>query len=340
MNPINTKYDDNLILSYLEGQNTEEEAHALLSWMGESETHQERFESFKDVWELTSFPMPEIESIDVESALSAVNAKIEAEENRETVVVQMPWLRRNIRYVSSAAAVLVVALFIGFMVVKPFNSTITMASNDWNTEQPYMLPDGTTVTFTGQSEITHPKQFRNDLRSIEFEGTAFFDVSKDDEHPFVIHCSNMNVEVLGTSFLLEADNAAEQYQLDLYSGRVRMTAFDEKGDELSSIEIEPGERGVCNPAEGTMRILTYSEVKYEELTNDHVLDFNNVCLSKIVETLEYIFEIKIDLPESYANETLTARFTDKDSVDEVVETIATVFGMKVSKPTKNRFVLR
>jgi ferric-dicitrate binding protein FerR (iron transport regulator) len=340
MNPINAKYDDDLIMSYLEGQSTEEEAHALLSWMGESETHQERFESFKDVWDLTSFPMPDIDSIDVESALDAVNTKIEAEENHETVVVPMPWLRRNIRYVSSAAAVLFVALFIGFMVIKPYNSNITIASNDWNTEQPYVLPDGTTVTFTGQSEITYPKQFRNDFRSVEFEGTALFDVSKDGEHPFVIHCGNMNVEVLGTSFLLEADKTSEQYQLDLYSGRVRMTTVDEKGNELSSVEVEPGERGIYNSTDGAMRVLTYSEVKYEELTNDHVLDFNNVCLSKIVETLEYIFEIKIDLPDSYANETLTARFTDKDSVDEVVETIATVFGMKVSKPTKNKFVLR
>ena len=340
MNTINAKYDDNLIMSYLEGQCAEEEAHALLSWIGESETHQDHFESFKDVWELTSFPMPELDSIDVEAALDAVNEKIEEEESHETVVVEMPWLRRNIRYVSSAAAVLIVALFIGFLTIKPFNSNITMASNEWGTEQPYLLPDGTSVTFAGQSEITHPKQFSNELRSVDFEGTALFDVSADAEHPFVIHCGNMNVEVLGTSFLLEAEEASEQYQLDLYSGRVRMSSVDKKGNEVSSIEIEPGERGICNPVDGTMRVLTYSEVKYEELANDHVLDFNNVRLSTIVETLEYIFEIKIQLPESYANEKLTARFTDKDSVDEVVETIATVFGMTVSKPTANSFVLK
>ena len=338
MNPKNPTYYDDLIMSYLDGKCPEKEAHDLLSWIGESEAHQEQFESFKAVWELTSFPMPE--SIDVDAALDAVNTKIDEEESRETVVVQMPWLRRNIRYVTSAAAAIIVALFLGFLVTKPFNSDVTLASHDWNVETPYILPDGTSVSFSGESEITHPKQFDTDLRSIDFEGTAVFDVAKDAERPFVIHCNNMNVEVLGTSFLLDADRASDQYKVDLYSGNVRMTVVDKKGNLLSSIEIEPGERGVYDLADGSLKAMTYAEVKYNELTNDHVLDFNNVRLATIVETLEYIFEIKIDLPESYANETLTARFTDKDKADEVVETIATVFGMTVSKPAKNKYVLR
>ena len=340
MNPISATYNDDLITSFLERQSTKEEAHALLSWIGKSETHQNHFETFKEVWDLTTFPMPEIDSIDVEAALDAVTARIEEEESREALVVPMPWLRRNIRYVSSSAAVLVIALFLGFMMHKPFNSTVTMASNNWNSEQPYVLPDGTTVTFTGQAEITHPKHFRNDIRSVGFEGTAKFDVTSDSGHPFVIHCGNMNVEVLGTSFMLTAGEETEQYQLDLYSGHVRMATVDKKGNEIYSLEVEPGERGICNVAEGTMRVMTYSEVKSEELANEHVLDFNNIRLATIVETLEYIFEIKIDFPESYANEKLTARFTDKDAVDEVVETIATVFGMRVSKPDTNKFILR
>ena len=340
MNQKNPTYYDDLILSYLEGQCPEKEAHGLLSWIGESEAHQEQFESFKEVWDLTSFPTPELDSIDVESALNSVNAKIEQEESRETVVVQMPWFRRNIRYVASAAAAIVVALFLGFLVTKPFNSNVTLASHDWNAETPYILPDGTSVSFNGESEITYPKQFGSDFRSVDFEGTALFDVAKDSERPFVIHCNNMNVEVLGTSFLLDADGASDQYKVDLYSGSVRMTVVDKKGNALSSVEVEPSERGVYDLADGSLKVMTYAEVKNEELANDHVLDFNDVSLSVIVETLEYIFDINIDLASDYANEKLTVRFTDQDPVDEVVETIATVFDLKVSKPAKNRFVLR
>ena len=328
MNSVNKKYEA-LIRSYLDGQCSPEEALELLSWIAESEENRIYFESMKDVWSLTDFAMPE--TLDVDAALDAVNQRIDAMETEtETNIVQMPWLRRNYKYVSGIAAGLVLALFMGFLVTRS-NSTVTLASNDWNSEEAYVLPDGTSITFSGESEISYSKHFAKAERAVNFEGKAYFDVVKDAEKPFVIHCDNMDVEVLGTSFLLNADKGAERYIVDLYTGKVKMTAFDKKGHELSAVEVNPGERGVLMVAEGEMKKMTYPEVKEEELLKDRVLDFNNVSLSTIVETLEYIYSIEIDLDEAYASKKLTARFTDEDSVEEVLETIAAVFDFTVTK---------
>jgi len=325
-------------MSYLEGQCSDEEAIMLLSWIGESKANQAYFESFKSVWSLTAFPIPEVESIDVESALDAVNEKIDEQESHETLVVEMPWLKRNRKYVSGVAAAVIVALFLGFLVVKPVTSTVTLASADWNTEQPYVLPDGTSVTFADDSKISFKKNFGKKVRTIDFEGKARFDVTKDINHPFVIHCEGMDLEVLGTSFFLNADKDNACYTVDLYSGRVRMTALDGRTHKISSVDIEPTQRGICD--EQGLSVMTYPEVKSEELKNDHVLDFNDVSLAVIVETLEYVFDIEIDLPQDYADDKLTARFTDEDAVDEVVETIATVFDLKVSKSSERNYILR
>ena len=118
-----------------------------------------------------------------------------------------------------------------------------------------------------------------------------------------------------------------------------MTIVDKKDNVLESIELQPGERGVFDFTENTLRTLSYPQVKQEELATDHVLDFNDVELATIVETLEYIFDIEIDLLESYSEEKLTVRFTDNDSVDEVIETIATVFDLEVSLD-KGVYVIR
>lgn len=335
MNSVDMKYD-NLMMSYLDGHCTSEEALSLLSWIAESEANQNRFESFKKVWELTAFPMPDL--LNVDAALDAVNAKIDAAEEQAAHSVEMPWLRRNYKYVSGIAAALVVALFLGFLVVRPMNSTVTVASTDQNTESPYLLPDGSSVTFNGDATLAYSKHFGKHTRSVDFEGVAYFDIAKDAHKPFVIHCDKVDVEVLGTTFLLNADKNANGVTVDLYSGKVRMTSHDEKGNILSSVEIGPTERGIWTEAEG-MSLKTYPEVKKQELKEDRVLDFNDVSLGMIVETLEYIFEIKIDLPEEYTEDRLTARFTDKDSVDEVLETIATVFGFEVSK-TDDTYVIR
>ena len=271
----NDKYEA-LIMSYIDGQCTSEEALELLAWVAESEENRLYFNSFKEqaeVWKLTDFALPELDDINVDAALDAVNAKIDAIEENEPKIVQMPWLRRNYRYVASAAAAVIVALFLGFLVVKPFNSTVTLASNEVESA---LLPDGTSVTFNGASQIAYPKHFGKEVRSVDFEGVAYFDVAKDESHPFIIHCNGMDVEVLGTTFLLNADKASDRVLVDLYTGKVRMTA------DKQSVEIMPGERGVWDAAEGELKAMTYSEVKEEELANNHELVFDNETLSKIV----------------------------------------------------------
>ena len=100
---------------------------------------------------------------------------------------------------------------------------------------------------------------------------------------------------------------------------------------MSQVEVNPGERGVWNVTESELKMMTYSEVKEDELHTEHVLVFNNEKLSKIVEALEYIYKVEIDLGESCASKTLTARFSDDESIDEVLETIALVSEVTVTK---------
>lgn len=331
MNSANEIYDA-MILHYLDRQCSQDEAFALLSWVAESEENRLYFKSFTELWSLTDFKL-EDDNIDVEAALEAVNLKID-EAEAEPKIVEMPWLKRNFRYVASIAAAVMVALFLGFLVTKPFNSTVTLAYNAAQPEMAYQLPDNSTVAFNGEGSVSYPKHFG---RSVKFNGKAYFDIAKDEVHPFVIHCEGLDVEVLGTSFMLDASE--EKYVVDLYSGKVRMVAVDKRGNEISHIDILPNERGVWSAESGELQVMTYAEVKKEELANDHVLDFNNVSLSTIVETLEYIYEIKVKLPEAYASEKVTMRFSEEDSVDEVLETIATVFGLHVSHTEDNVYTI-
>ena len=231
MNLVNDKYEA-LVKSYLDGNCPAEDALELLSWVAESEENRIYFKSQKEadeVWSLTDFAMPDDAALNVEAALDAVNEKIDTMEESGAKIVEMPWLRRNYKYVSGIAAALVVALFLGFLVVRPMNSNVTVALNEQNIENPVMLPDGTSVTYSGAAEITYPKHFIKATRSVDFEGVAIFDVVADENNPFVIHCDKMDVEVLGTSFLLNAEPSSDKYFVDLYTGKVKMTAFDEKG---------------------------------------------------------------------------------------------------------------
>lgn len=323
MSTINSKYDT-LIMDYLDGICSAEEAQDLLSWLAVSESNRAHFEEFKQVWSLTDFSIPS--DIDTEAALANVNGIIdEIEEQGTAQVIEMPWLRRNLKAVSSVAAAVVVAVVLGFMFLKPNTDTITFASN--GNDQTYTLPDGSTIEFEGESTVSYLANFKE--RNVNFKGKAQFDIAKDESHPFTIHCGDINVMVLGTNFLLDSEE--ETCFVDLFSGKVKMVNVDQKGNELECIELMPGERGIFNSNDGNLKTMTYNEVKKDELTNGHFLDFNDVKLSTIVEALEFLYEIKIELPEKYADGKLTARFTDQDSVDDMLETIATVFGFEITK---------
>jgi len=332
MNLVDNKYEA-MVKSYLDGNCPAEDALELLSWVAESEENRIYFKTQKEtdaLWKLTDFAMPDDATLDVEAALDAVNSRIDAMEETETKKVEMPWLRKNYKMVSSIAAAVVVVLVLGFLVRNPFNTTITYAYNGQN-ESSYILPDGTSVNFNGEGVLSYPKHFAETERTVDFEGIAYFDVTKDKSHPFVVHCSNMDVEVLGTSFLINADKNAERYTLDLYTGKVKMTAFDQQGKEVSQIEVNPGERGVLDVAENELRMMTYPEVKEDQLLTKHELEFKNEKLSKIVEALEYIYKVEIDLAESCASKKITFRIYDEEPIDEVFETISLVSEVTVTK---------
>ncbi|MCQ2320475.1 MAG: FecR family protein [Bacteroidales bacterium] len=318
---------DELIMSYLDGLCTSEDAQILLSWIAESDENRCHFESLKSVWELTAFDMPE--NIDVEAALQNVNLRIdeiEAEKTVETApVVQLSWYQRNYKYVSGVAAAVVVALIVGFFVANPFNGKVVLASGDFDANTPCVLPDGTSVVFDSESELTYRKSFGKTMRQVDFEGVASFDVAKDANKPFIIRCDNMQIEVLGTSFLLNA----EDHVVDLYSGKVKMSAVDQKGNEISSIEILPGERGVLAETDELV-LVSAMDVKKDELMKNHELVFNDETLRVIIETVEYIYNVNINLAESQAERKITVRFTD-DSINDVLETIAAVANLELVK---------
>ena len=70
--------------------------------------------------------------------------------------------------------------------------------------QTITLNDGTIVTLNAASELIVPRFFNDNTRTVQLEGEAYFEVTKDSLHPFIIKTLNTTTEVLGTKFNLSA----------------------------------------------------------------------------------------------------------------------------------------
>jgi ferric-dicitrate binding protein FerR (iron transport regulator) len=75
-----------------------------------------------------------------------------------------------------------------------------------------MLPDSTEVHLNSGSSLVYNKDFGNKNREVWLKGEAFFEVTKDASHPFLVNTKRMMVKVLGTVFNVKAYNTKEDIE--------------------------------------------------------------------------------------------------------------------------------
>ncbi len=104
-------------------------------------------------------------------------------------------------------------------------------------EYELVLADGTKVWMNADSKLTYPSHFSEGKREVYLEGEAFFEVSASEQEPFLIHVAGRQIQVLGTSFLVEAYNN-DRVATSLLEGKVRLDS------DVGSMILLPGERGI------------------------------------------------------------------------------------------------
>lgn len=103
-----------------------------------------------------------------------------------------------------------------------------------------ILPDGTHVWLNADSKISFPAQFSEGLRKIVLSGEAYFEVTRDKRHPFIVSSKGQEVTVLGTHFNVNSYADEEQIETTLLEGAVQVTAGKHKQ------MLRPGEQAINN----------------------------------------------------------------------------------------------
>ena len=75
-----------------------------------------------------------------------------------------------------------------------------------------VLADGTEVFLNAETRMRFPDRFTGGTREIFLDGEAFFDVRRDERHPFVVRAGDVSVRVLGTTFNVKVANSWASYQ--------------------------------------------------------------------------------------------------------------------------------
>lgn len=152
-------------------------------------------------------------------------------------------------------------------------------------ENTVILADGTTVHLNAGSKLTYPVRFAGKRRIVALEGEAYFDVARDEAHPFVVQTHLGEVMVLGTAFNVNAYTNARVCYTTLVRGKVQFSA-----PNVGTVTLQPGEQAIVS-ANGTEK-RTVDLDEYIGWVNG-VYNFKNRSLGEIMETFERWYDIQV-----------------------------------------------
>jgi ferric-dicitrate binding protein FerR (iron transport regulator) len=105
------------------------------------------------------------------------------------------------------------------------------------------LSDGSVVTLNSESVLKYPVSFSGPTREVYLNGEAFFNVTKDHTHPFIVHAGKMNIKVLGTAFNVKSYANDKNMETTLIRGAIEVTLSDRPSDRII---LKPNEKLILN----------------------------------------------------------------------------------------------
>lgn len=181
------------------------------------------------------------------------------------------------------------------------------------------LSDGTMVYLNSGTSLKYPVNFiKGQKRKVFLTGEAYFDVTKDAEHPFVVTSENIDVKVLGTVFNVSAYPEDASSDVVLIEGSVRMAANGTSSNQEAT--LVPGIKGTLNKTSENISTEKVDTSIYTSWIQGELF-FRNMSFENIVKKLERHYNRKIVIKnEQLKNEVFNASFKD-----EPIENVLTYF---------------
>jgi transmembrane sensor len=103
------------------------------------------------------------------------------------------------------------------------NSNVNILSTGNGETYMLQLPDNSKVWLNAASTLKYSSGLLVDgVRTVELNGEAYFEISKDAAHPFIVKTDHQKLSVLGTKFNIHAYAPAKQISTTLVEGSVNI----------------------------------------------------------------------------------------------------------------------
>ncbi len=175
-----------------------------------------------------------------------------------------------------------------------------------------ILADGSKVWINSGTELEFPTKFSGKSRNIRVVGEIYLDVAQSSQQPFIVHTSNLDVQVYGTRFNVSAYDSDLTSSVVLVNGKVQVKTKDNQ-----SVMMNPDE--MVEFREGSMYT---KKVDVSLFTSwvEGVFIFNRTPVAELFKKVGRYYNVSFDNVES--DKKITGKLFLAENLSDVLSSIS------------------
>lgn len=311
---MNTKQLENrdweIISSYLSGEMEKEEKQSFEKMLTSNPLYQQAIDASKKDFDFIDKQI-EFNEFDIDTAWSNINKHINT-----TKKIQFTF-RKALQF----AAIFIVTIGLSFAAwqINSTSNKLQVVENKSEVQKIIQLSDGSIVTLGINSTLHFPKKFTNATRTVELNGKAFFDITKNPKQAFIIKMNHANVKVLGTSF--SVNSSKEKVEVLVKTGKVLFSDSKEPKRNLILIKND-------------FAILKGKSLEKKALQDENYLSwktqkmiFRNMTLGEVAKIINKTYHVNIHFQNSNIKQNNLNTTFDRDPIENVLKNICLPFNL-------------
>ena len=310
---------EELIIGYFQGELTQSQKEELGHLLSVDSENKKLFSEMEEVWALLHYS--KFESEKKANFENCIKSKIHpvTETSRYTFTY---W---NVFLKIAAVILLVAASMFSYWVWVQDQADITsqpiVAFTPKGVQTSITLPDKTKVWLNSDSKLSYHTNFGKETREIWLEGEAFFEVTPDKRHPFLVNTGSVDVHVTGTSFNVRNYKNDMNVSVALVTGTVNVTTEQSAVESEKTLTLHPRQLLVFNKESQTVStrpMRSLDDIAWRE----GIFKFKAWSFEQIAKELERIYNVSIEIhSNALRKEIFSGSFSNKQTLDDILHEI-------------------
>ena len=174
------------------------------------------------------------------------------------------------------------------------------------------LPDGSQVWLNASSSIIYPTAFTGAQRKVEIKGEAYFEIAKNASMPFHVKVNNLDVEVLGTHFNINAYADESSIKTTLLEGAVKV------GNGSLARKLSPGQQAQVDSS-GAIKVVSNADLEAAIAWKNGLFHFNNTSLQNLMRQIARWYDVDIEYRGAIPPREFGGEISRNSEVSEVLK---------------------